>query len=95
MNVSLTKVSGVCAILTTASCLPWMVLPIIAPSVGIEFPQSLELEDWARLKVDHRSVILTVDWLVILCLIFETAAVVGVAQLLEATGGLAGRAVQR
>jgi len=46
---------------------------MIAPAVGIEFPQSLEWEDWARLKVDHRSIMLTVDWLVILCLIFETA----------------------
>jgi len=88
MNVSLTKVSGVCAILTTASCLPWMVLPIIAPAVGIEFPQSLEWEDWARLKVDHRSVFLTGDWLVILCLIFETAAVVGFFYVLRVAGPL-------
>ena len=88
MNVSLTKVSGVCAILTTASCLPWMVLPIIAPAIGIEFPQSLEWEDWARLKVDHRSVFLTVDWLVILCLIFETAAVVGFFYVLRVAGPL-------
>jgi len=86
MKINLVKIGGVCAILTTVFCLPWVVLPRIAPAIGIEFPQSLGWEDWAQLKVDHWGVFLTVDWLIILALIFETAAVVGFFYVLRVAG---------
>ncbi len=88
MNTSLAKVGGVCAILTTTFCLPWILFPIVATAAGIEFPQSFEWKFWAQLKTDHRSIILTIDWLVILALIFETAAVVAFFYVLRVAGAL-------
>ena len=71
------KVAGVCAILATFTLVPWFAFPLLAPAFGIEFPQSLELADWARFKVEHASIMRVIDWLVVISLLFETVAAVG------------------
>lgn len=87
-GLALRKVAGVCAILATVALLPWFAFPFVAPAMGIEFPQSLQMDDWARFKVEHQAVIRIIDWLVIACLLFELAAVVGFFYVLRRAGPL-------
>lgn len=87
-KLMLPKVAGISAVLTTMTVLPWVALPFIAPAMGIKFPQSLNLGEWARVKVEHHSVFQTVDWLVIACLVFEMVAVVGFFYVLRRVGPL-------
>lgn len=75
-KVSIQNVGGAGAILAPLFLLPWFAFPKIAPFLQIHFPQSLDLEAWARLKVEHHMIITAVDWSVILSLAFETAAAV-------------------
>lgn len=53
-----------------------------------EFPASLELEQWARFKVEHHSVVATIDWLVIVALICEMAAAIAFFYILREAGAL-------
>ena len=87
-NVALTKIAGVSAIMATVTLVPWFAFPFVAPAIGIDFPQSRELADWATFKVEHSSIVRTVDWLVIVSLMFETVAVIGFFYVLRAVGPL-------
>ncbi len=87
-NVALSKIAGLSAILATVSLVPWFAFPFVAPAVGIDFPQSPELADWASFKVEHSSIIRTIDWLVIVSLMFETVAVIGFFYVLRSVGPL-------
>lgn len=86
LRTSLVKIGGISALLTVAFCLPWSVFPIIAPALGIQFPQSLDMGEWARLKTNHHVAFLTLDWFVIFCLVFEVAAVLGFFWVLQEAG---------
>ena len=90
-TVPLAKIAGVSAILATVTLVPWFAFPLIAPAVGIEFPQSRELVDWAGFKVEHASIIRAIDWLVIVSLLFETITAVGFFYVLRRSAPL-GRA---
>ncbi len=85
MKINLVKVGGICAILTVAFLLARMIIHVVMMG---EPPQSEEMEYWAPFAVDNRGVILTRDWLIILALIFETAAVVGFFYVLREAGPL-------
>ena len=87
-KVALTKVAGFSAIMATVTLVPWFAFPFVAPAFDIDFPQSLELADWATFKVEHASIIRAIDWLVILSLMFETMAVIGFFYVLRAVGPL-------
>lgn len=85
MKINLVKVGGICAILTVAIALARMIIFVVMMG---EPPQSEEMEYWAPFAVDNRGVILTRDWLTMLVLIFESAAVVGFFYVLREAGPL-------
>lgn len=87
-KVALSKVAGLCAVLASITLLPWFAFPFLAAAIGIDFPQSRELADWASFKVEHSTIIRTIDWLVILSLMFETVAVIGFFYVLRTVGAV-------
>ena len=88
MNNSPAKVGGVCAILSVLLVSTWVVFPFIASGIGIEFPESSELAEWAQVRTEHRAAFLAVDWLVVFGLVFELAAAVGFFWVLRKAGPL-------
>ena len=86
MNMSIARVGGACAIVAVVFFSAWPLFPTIGSALGIEFPQSLDMAEWAQVRTDHRAAFLTVDWLVIFGMGFELAAAVGFFWVLRKAG---------
>ena len=83
----LPKVSGASAIVAAVLFLSWF-WPTVEPMFGIRTPTSLKFEDWARFKLEHYHLLITVDWLVIIGLVCELVALVGFFYIIRHVGPL-------
>ena len=83
----LPKVSGASAIVAAVLFLSWF-WPTVEPMFGIRTPTSLKFEDWARFKLEHYDLLITVDWLVIIGLVCELVALVGFFYIIRHVGPL-------